>query len=55
MDMELEEEKLVVAVIKKYLNDKTYIIASARPVLTTMCTKHFFIKEHTLMGKESLL
>jgi len=54
-NMELDSEKLVAAVIKKYLNDKTYIIATARPVLTTMCTKHYFIKGHTLMEKESLL
>lgn len=53
--MELEDEKYVSALIKKYLSDKTFIIASSRPVLTTMCTKHFFIKEHTLMEKESLL
>ena len=53
--MELESEKYVAAVIKKYLSDKTYVVVTSRPVLTTMCNKHYFIKNKTLMEKESLL
>ena len=53
--MELESEKYIAAVIKKYLSDKTYVVVTSRPVLTTMCNKHYFIKNKTLMEKESLL
>jgi ABC-type transport system involved in cytochrome bd biosynthesis fused ATPase/permease subunit len=54
-ELDLESEKKVSSMIKKYLKDKTYIIVSNRPVITTICKKHYFIKDHTLKSKEPLL
>lgn len=55
LKLDLDTEKKVVAMIKKYFNDKTYIIISNRPILNNICQKHYFIKNHTLLEKESLL
>lgn len=54
-EVDMETEKKVASMIKKHLKDKTYIIVSNRPVITTICKKHYFIKDHTLKNKEPLL
>lgn len=54
-EVDMDTEKKVASMIKKYLKDKTYIIVSNRPVITTICKKHYFIKDHTLKNKEPLL
>lgn len=55
LGMNLDGEKKVVAMLKKYFKDKTFIIISDRPILNNICSKHYFIKNHTLLEKESLL
>ncbi len=55
LGMNLDGEKKVVAMLKNILKDKTFIIISDRPILNNICNKHYFIKNHTLLEKESLL
>ena len=55
LGMNLDSEKKVVMMIKKYFKDKTFVIISDRPILNNICSKHYFIKNHTLLEKESLL
>ena len=55
LGMNLDGEKKVVAMLKKYFKDKTFIVISDRPILNNICSKHYFIKNHTLLEKESLL
>ena len=54
-DLDIETEKKVAEMIKKYLKKKTIIVVTHRPTLTTVCKKHFFIKDHTLLESEPLL
>lgn len=54
-DLDIDSEKIVAAMIKKYLKKKTFIIVTHRPLLTTICKKHYFMKEHTLLESEPLL
>lgn len=54
-DLDIETEKKVAEMIKKYLKKKTIIVVTHRPVLTTVCKKHFFIQDHTLLESEPLL
>lgn len=55
MDLDIETEKKIAEIIKRHFKDKTYIIVSHRPVITNICKKHYFIKDHTLLEKEPLL
>lgn len=55
LELDIDSEKKVASMIKKYFKDKTYIIISNRPIITTICKKHYFIKDHTLKSKEPLL
>lgn len=55
LGLNLESEKKVVNMLKKYFVNKTFIIISDRPILNNICQKHYFIKNHTLLEKESLL
>ena len=54
-NMDLEDEKKVTKIINKYFAKKTFVIVTDRPVITTICKKHYFMKEHILMDKEPLL
>lgn len=54
-NMDLDTEKIIVTVLKKYFKKKTFIIITDRPILTTICKKHYFMKKHTLLDKEPLL
>ena len=53
--MNIESEKLVANMIKKYFKKQAFIIVSHRPIFTTICKKTYFIKDHTLLPKETLL
>ncbi len=53
--LDTDSEKKVAALFKKYFKDKTYILISKKTLLTNMCKKHYFIKNHTLLEKEPLL
>lgn len=53
--MDLDTEKIIVSILKKYFKKKTFIIITDRPILTTICKKHYFMKKHTLLDKEPLL
>lgn len=55
LGLDIDSEKKVAGIIKKHFKDKTYIIVSNRPIITTLCKKHYFIKDHTLKSKEPLL
>ena len=54
-DIDIDTESKVFEMIKKYLKNKTIIIVTHKPLLTTVCKKHFFIQNHTLLEKEPLL
>ena len=54
-DLDVDNESKVAEMIKKYLKKKTIIIVTHKPLLTTICKKHFFIQDHTLLEKEPLL
>jgi ABC-type transport system involved in cytochrome bd biosynthesis fused ATPase/permease subunit len=53
--LNIDSEKRISEMIKKYLRKKTFIIVAHRPIFTTICKKHYFIKNHTLLEKETLL
>ena len=53
--MNLDAEKLIASMIKKYFKKQAFIIVSHRPIFTTICKKTYFIKDHTLLPKETLL
>ena len=53
--MNLESEKEIANMIKKYFKKKAFIIVSHRPIFTTICKKTYFIKDHALLPKETLL
>ena len=53
--MNIESEKEVANMIKKYFKKHAFIIVSHRPIFTTICKKTYFIKDHTLLPKETLL
>ena len=54
-DIDIDTESKVFDMIKKYLKNKTIIIVTHKQLLTTVCKKHFFIQNHTLLEKEPLL
>jgi ABC-type lipoprotein export system ATPase subunit len=53
--MNIESEKLIANMIKKYFKKDAFIIVSHRPIFTTICKKTYFIKDHSLLPKETLL
>ena len=53
--LSMDSEKRISEMIKKYLRKKTFIIVAHKPIFTTICKKHYFIKNHTLLEKETLL
>ena len=53
--LDIDDEKALAEMIKKYLRKKTFIIVAHKPIFTTICKKHYFIKNHTLLEKETLL
>jgi len=53
--MNIESEKLIANMIKKYFKKNSFIIVSHRPIFTTICKKTYFIKDHKLLPKETLL
>lgn len=53
--MNIESEKEIANMIKKYFKKHAFIIVSHRPIFTTICKKTYFIKDHTLLPKETLL
>lgn len=54
-NLDTESEKKVASILKKYFKEKTFIIISKKTILTNLCKKHYFIKNHTLLEKEPLL
>lgn len=53
--LDTDSEKKIANILKKYFKDKTYILISKKTILTNLCKKHYFIKNHTLLEKEPLL
>lgn len=53
--MDTDTEKIVVSIIKKHLKKKTLLVVSDSTILTNVCKKHYFIKDHTLLENEPLL
>lgn len=54
-NLDTDSEKKVASMLKKYFKNNTIIIISKKTVLTNLCKKHYFIKNHTLLEKETLL
>ncbi len=54
-DLDMESEKVIANMIKKYWKKKSYIIVTHRPIFTTICKKHYFMKNHELLESEPLL
>lgn len=54
-DLDIESEKIIANMIKKYWKKKSYIIVTHRPIFTTICKKHYFMKNHQLLESEPLL
>lgn len=54
-DLNIEDEKIIAEMLKKYLENKTVIIVTHRPILSNICDKHYFIKDHELQLSETLL
>jgi ABC-type multidrug transport system fused ATPase/permease subunit len=54
-DLDMESEKIIANMIKKYWKKKSYIIVTHRPIFTTICKKHYFMKNHQLLESEPLL
>ena len=54
-DIDTDGEKIISNFLKKYLKKKTYIIVTHKTILSGICKKHYFVKEHTLLEKETLL
>ena len=55
LDQDMDSEKIVASIIKKYWKKKSYIIVAHRPIFTTICKKHYFMKNHELLESEPLL
>ena len=36
------------SMIKKYLNDKTYVIITHRPKIAELCNRHYVFEEHMM-------
>jgi ABC-type multidrug transport system fused ATPase/permease subunit len=54
-DLDMDSEKVIANMIKKYWKKKSYIIVTHRPIFTTICKKHYFMKNHELLESEPLL
>lgn len=54
-DLDVDTETKVAEMIKKYLKKKTLIIVTHKAQLTTICKKHFFVQDYTLLETEPLL
>ena len=55
LDLDLDSEKIIANMIKKYWKKKNYIIVAHRPIFTTICKKHYFMKNRELLESEPLL
>ena len=44
---EIPEEKMI-SMIKKYLNNKTYVIITHRPKITELCNRHYIFEENMM-------
>lgn len=47
-NLDQESEEKIVAMIDKYLKDKTYIIVTHRNSIKRLCNKHYVFKDHTM-------
>ena len=54
-DLDMESEKIIANMIKKYWKKKSYIIVTRKPIFTTISKKHYFMKNHELLESEPLL
>src|SRR5574344_208581 len=54
-DLDIDSEKIIADMIKKYWSDKTYVIVTHKPLFTNICKKHYFMKNHELLESEPLL
>ena len=47
-NLDSESEEKIVAMIDKYLHDKTYIVVTHRESIKRLCNKHYVFEDHTL-------
>lgn len=38
----------IISMIKKYLNNKTYVIITHRPKIKELCNRHYVFEEHMM-------
>ena len=47
-NLDIVSEEKIISMIKKYLNEKTYVIITHRPKLTELCNKHYRFEDHMM-------
>lgn len=47
-NLDIVSEEKMISMIKKYLNNKTYVIITHRPKITELCNRHYIFEEHMM-------
>ena len=47
-NLDVVSEEKMISMIKKYLNNKTYVIITHRPKITELCNRHYVFEEHMM-------
>ena len=47
-NLDVVSEERIISMIKKYLNNKTYVIITHRPKITELCNRHYVFEEHVM-------
>ena len=47
-NLDIVSEEKMISMIKKYLNNKTYVIITHRPKFTELCNRHYVFEKHMM-------
>ena len=47
-NLDIVSEEKIISMIKKYLNNKTYVIITHRPKIKELCNRHYVFEEHMM-------
>ncbi len=47
-NLDVVSEEKMISMIKKYLNNKTYVIITHRPKITELCNRHYVFEKHMM-------
>ena len=47
-NLDIVSEEKMISMIKKYLNNKTYVIITHRPKITELCNRHYVFEKHMM-------